>query len=590
MKTQNKLLLILTLMCTLLPAELYAQNTDYTLGGKYDYPTGSGNYVLEIKVQGDGGWRLERYVGIGEPGADNTYGYVTQFYGEPGGIGFGENATCIFAIKIDDTVFYTYATSAPTGGIQLESSVVGAPVTDDAAQVEYLTKRYSPPSTYSDYSFHVDLTFRYDKNNPDYFTITADIDATTIPAGTPISLAYGFDTYVNTNDCAAAITFPDISHKATPDAADVQSLYMVGGINRTGDGSLMAFFTMGGRSFDRVYSASTENDPGYPGYVEGGVYDYFEHENQVGFGFFNYSASADNCVVVAYDNIPAGEVTTISTGLTFTTDLPAGLTYGIQQDDQFSTIPSKHKAVFMDKPSVYLHLILKNENTAPSLNVGFKVNMPNDPLDPPALDIITSDPILENLGSASTNHDATYYSATGVTMGSGVTKDILIPLSTAKYGEWTINYQNMTGMSNLMPMGSEPATLTVQTYVQYAQDGAANIAASETKNYTITLPSEVMADRDITVNLSVTGQTSSFLNLPSSVTIPKNSDHVILTVCALPGAADGDAVTITLIGTNYAPVITNPDHDEITLTVAPKIYYIPVNPHLMSKMILVEEP
>jgi hypothetical protein len=95
-KTSVKLLLLFTIISLLLPAKLYAQatNTTATIGGRYDYPASNGKPVLEIRMQANGGFRIYRKV-------SDTY--VTQLFGITGSSGV--NPACIFAIKIDGTVF-----------------------------------------------------------------------------------------------------------------------------------------------------------------------------------------------------------------------------------------------------------------------------------------------------------------------------------------------------------------------------------------------------------------------------------------------------------------------------------------------------
>jgi hypothetical protein len=570
-KTSGKLLLLFTIISLLLPAKLYSQitGTDDTIGGRYDYPASNGKPMLDIRMQASGGFRIYRKV-------SDTY--VTQLFGISGSSGV--NPACIFAIKIDGTVFSSYSLGGPV--VRLTSSDVGTRIIGQAEPVEQVTKRYSPPSTYTGAPFYVDITFWYGKNNPDYFTITADIHAEDLPATANISLAYGFDTYVNGDDYSVAITFPDLgyngSNNSTPQTyatAQVQSLYMVGCINNTAPGSLMAFFTMGGRSFDRAYSGPYDN----PANVN--PYGYINYTANA--GYFRYSR-VDNGIAVAYDNIPGHALTTISTGLTFTSNIPAGLTYALQQGASFSTTPSQHITVPMDAiqaTPVNLRLGAKNDHSEGITNVGFQVNIPTFPTGL----TITGDQTSQDF-TATHDHTTTSYTATGGTIAASTTADILVPLSAAGYGEWIIDHSNFSNMSNIMPMGSAPDTITVTTTAGFSSTAAAGVPAGSSKEFTIKLPDGLTAHKDTKIYLTHSGATSSFSSIPTYVTIPEGENSTPLTVIAQSTATNGDAVTITLDSTDYGAIIIDADNDEVTLTVA-NIHYIPVNPHLMSKMILV---
>jgi hypothetical protein len=69
------------------------------------------------------------------------------------------------------------------------------------------------------------------------------------------------------------------------------------------------------------------------------------------------------------------------------------------------------------------------------------------------------------------------------------------------------------------------------------------------------------------------------------MTIPSGYNSGTFTVTAENTAQTGDAVTITLTGTDYGAVIIGANN-VVILSVEPQIHYIPVNPHLMSKIIV----
>jgi hypothetical protein len=541
-------------MTLLLPVKLYAQNNNnYIIGGEYDY---NGRPVLKIEVDGSGMWIVYRNV---------SGTYQRQFY----------KVYDIFAIKINNTVFHTH--TGTYTNYKLTSSDVVAPVNSETVQVEQGTKKYT--GTYNSQPFSVDITFRYDKNNPDYFTIIADIDAGKIPSTASISLAYGFDTYVNNNDFSAAITYPDLGYNGSNDpgdkfftAADVQNLYLVGCINDYGAGSLMALSPMGDRPFSRAYSAFY----GDPVNVQPSSYITYTTNP----GFFNYDKTVDNGVAVAYDNIRGGAVTTISTGLTFTSDVSAGLTYALQQGVSFTTTPSRHLTVPMNTTQATqatLRLSAKNNRTELITGVAFQVNMSAFP---PGL-TVTGAQTSRNF-TATQSHTDDYYKATNGTIAASATADILVPISAASYGEWTIDYPNISNMLNIMPMGTVPAVFTVTTTAGYASTAPAVVVAGGSKDFTVKLSGSLIAHKDIKVYLTPNGAISSFSTIPEYVTIPDGANSVPLTVIAQSTATPGQSITITLSYTDYDAVLIGTDN-RVTLTVEPpKVYYIPVNPHLRS--------
>jgi hypothetical protein len=72
--------------------------------------------------------------------------------------------------------------------------------------------------------------------------------------------------------------------------------------------------------------------------------------------------------------------------------------------------------------------------------------------------------------------------------------------------------------------------------------------------------------------------------MPSSMTIYQGENSGTFQVTASSTASINDAITITITDTDYAAVIPGTDKTA-TLTVEPKVYYIPVNPHLRSMIV-----
>jgi hypothetical protein len=558
MKTNCKFLIFITLASILMPTNLRATDNQVTLGGG-DY---NSKPLLRIVLQTGGYYGVYRKI---------SGTYTQQFY--------SQNCDAI-AVRIGSTV---YCNDFAFGGdVPFTVSDVGTPIIGPTVPVESATKRYS--ASHNSRSFHVDLTWQYDKRNPDYFTVTAEIDTRNIPVTEDISLAYGFDTYVNGTLYSAAITYPDQMRSSTylngsesvPDylftTAEVRNLYMVGCINNEGTGSLMAYFTMGGRPFDRAYSAYFPN--AYPNYFVLGSTA----------SVFNYYPFSDNGLAVAYDNIPGAAVTSISTGMTFVPTLPAKVGYGFQQGSSFSTVPSQHLTVPMNTPAS-LRITASNDHSEAIDNVAFQVNMPTTPTSL----TISGTPTHTGFTTPPTVHTtdgSTYYQVANVEIPALGASTVMMPVSTAVYGEWTIDELNFSNMSYIMPIGGEQAILTVTTEVNCTPAGNFGISTgSPGKTFTVKLPGTETAVGNINIILTpVTSTPGSFSTIPTYVTIPSGSNSTTFTVIANPGAADNDNITITL-SSDYAPVIIG-SGNEVTLTVGPSIHYIPVNPHLMSKIII----
>jgi hypothetical protein len=551
MKTLGNLFLLFIITSLLLPIKLYADNTGFTLGGEYEY---NGKPVLKINVNTDGTWQIRRKVG-------SSY---AQMFG----------ITDVLVVKIDGAAYHT----GPTGS-HVASSDEGTRIIGQTEPVEQATKRYSLSN------FYVDITFIYDKNDPDNIKITADIHAENMPSTTNISLHYAFDTNLSGSDRGSAVTIPDLMKNGSYlngsdrigdqifTTAEVQSLSAVGCADRSGDGSALLFYTMGGRQFDRAYSA----------HYMTAVYYYANYTTP---GVFNYEACTDNGMAVAYDNIPGAAVTTISTGLSFSKAF-AGLNYTysglgytfVNNADPSS--PDRHITVAMGEPAS-LRLTVNNHGTATINDVGFNLNMPTSP---PGL-TINGTPSRTNLSTGSYNNGATYYQMYGGSITPAQSGVILASVSTANYGEWTIEQSNFSYLSKVALLDCDPTTLTVTTTVGYSSIAPVGVQAGASQTFTVKLPGELKADRNITVYLTYSGNTVSFSTRPTSVTIPINENSGTFTVTAAPTAAPGQKVTITLSSTSYDPIRVGTDK-AVTLTVEepPKVYYIPVNPHLRSMIV-----
>jgi hypothetical protein len=403
----------------------------------------------------------------------------------------------------------------------------------------------------------VDWTIRYDKNDPDNITMTAAINAGNIPSGTDVSFAYGFDSYVNNNDAASAITSPNIMRDGsylngsgktvTLTTEEVQSLAVMGCINTTNTGAVLAFYPIG-RQFDRAYSAR---------YTSAYANTFLGSDIA---NTFTYDMSTDNGIAVAYSNIPAGASTTIQTGMFFTSTLAGELDYTWMNYN--TSVYEKHLTVPMNTP-VRFRMAVNNYNAKVLSDIGYRINMPSGLP-------INGTPTYTGFTSASQTNGTTYYQVAGGVLPASTNGVVLAPVSTAAYGEWTVNESMISTMSNLLPMsGIQPAILTVTTEANFLSAAAVNVARGGSNTYTVKLPTEVTADRNITVNLAYSGTTAAFSSRPASVTIPSGANSATFTVTASSTATNGQSMTITLASTSYSPVIIGATNQATITAVVP---------------------
>ncbi|MDR1499569.1 MAG: hypothetical protein LBI58_01160 [Tannerellaceae bacterium] len=524
MRTYRKLFLLLVVACMIPAVSLHAANDSFTLGGRDDH---KGKPILYIQIFSDGQWQIYRQF----DGA-----YYGQFYSE----------TTILALRIGKTVYSTNWYNSH-GALRMASSDISSAAGPDI-DVEHITKRYE--GAYEGKPFHIDLTVRYDKNDPDNITMTAVIHAGQIAEGTDISLAYGFDSYVNGGDFSVAVTSPDIIRDGKNlngsninedyylTSEEVQKLSVVGCVNNEGHGSVMAFYTIGGRQFDRAYSARYDSDIHLPETFVAAV----DHN-------VFYYHDWDNAMDIAYDNIPAGQVTTISTGLIFTSHLPAKLDYTFEDNSISPAIYSKHITVPVGAP-VSLRLTTdNNHNAKPVNNAGFRINMPSNPT-----------PLM--IG------DTTFYKMTGDIPARGM-HVVSAPVLTDSYGEWIVDHTLIptSCLRGVMPViGALPAVLTVTTEAGYAVTAPAVITPGGSMTFTVKLPDGLIAHRDISIALTYTGGPTPFGSTPSTVTIPAGSNSGTFTTTGSVTAKAGDSIKITLSSTDYPPVTIGPDNT-VTLSV-----------------------
>ncbi|MDR2362550.1 MAG: gliding motility-associated C-terminal domain-containing protein [Prevotellaceae bacterium] len=477
--------------------EIKASDNFFTLGGDT-------TNQLRIEVLSNGGYQVYRYDGS----------WTHQFY----------TTTVLFSVKIGSTVYHSYNLvindiSATTTGTQ-----------------QHITKQFL--GTYQGNSFTIIHTINYNTSNPDYFILSTTIDASNIPHGTPISLAYGFDAYVNGCDGGAAITVPDLGYNnqlnssaQTRDLtqAQVRGLRLVGGINSRGNGSLIGFFTLG-RSFDRAVSAH------YTFLSTNGSNMISNYQNTFLFGPYAVPSCSggstwDNGVGVAYDDIPAGETTTIRTGLTFTSDMDGELDYTWNGSKDMTANIGDH---------VNLDLTYRSYNSLTITDIGFDVDLRGLEIDAAC----TQSGFLT--GTYACTMGSSAYGVSGASIYAYDSAMMSVPVVIMQCGQWIIGADAISNMSRTLPLGAQ-ATLTVVAPIHLAPLSN-DLCQDDSLSFVIAFPPGVSSAFDFHVNLSYTGDLTSFGTLPATVLFPADSNSIRVAVQSLPGAQNNAMLHITLAG------------------------------------------
>jgi hypothetical protein len=380
------------------------------------------------------------------------------------------------------------------------------------------------------------VVWRVDYNTfEDRLAFTASINASAIPANTPIIFSYAVDTYVNANDYARAITSPDLSDASTPSynnsnttktltPAQVRSLNFVGCINQTTNGTdMFGFYADGGRKFDRAYSALCDHVTS--------PQQYLQKSNQN--NDFDYGTKTDNGIGIAYENIPAGRISVIHTSMF----LAANVTSRANLDWTWND--SKILTIAVGTP-LNLKVNATNLGTTQINNVAYTVAMPS------GLSIgsaVTHSGFTGGTYTGSAGN--TSCSVSGATLNVNTTGTLTIPVSTEKYGHWTLAAAQFSGLTNTVsPAGITPANLTVTSEVNYSSAAGATAIREGAANYTIKLPDGIVANGDLTVNL--TNSNTTDFTAPASVVIPDGDNSATFSVTAKATATPGATNTTTI--------------------------------------------
>jgi hypothetical protein len=393
---------------------------------------------------------------------------------------------------------------------------------------------------------------------------------------TRIRLGYGFDAYVNGCDAGAAYIMPDIENRngvvntsgyvRELSKAQIRTLSLVAVKNNNNQGSLIGYFPMG-RSFDFVRAVGPTNS-----------YQAVDLTiSQFRWGLYNPACVSqgpwDSGVAVNYDSIPAGQITTIYTGMTFTTDLMGGLNYSWKYDDWSN---ANDTAVQVPAGGKDINLRLRYDSYSPAgiLDLAFQVDLPQglQTMGPGAYSYTNE----FNPFVAQVFPDSFRVSSAGI--GPAGTKAyVTLPVHLNSYGQYWIDANSISHVSKTLPI-ADPAILTATTTVDFAPvSDPVGIAPGASAIVKVKLPDGVVANGDLTVSLNYDFPSGFPVILPASVTIPNGQNEGEFTVTALSTALDETILKINLTGTNSEYVTCN--NTVIRFKIGRKRYIIPVNPN-----------
>jgi hypothetical protein len=535
--TLSSLRRLITAAFLLLPASLWGQN-NYVLGNI------GGQYTdeMEIHVQADGQLVVKKWEEVFAP-EDESSAQIYTVYSGP-----------ILAIKIGNETFCTYN---PAGAYSPLTPIdIGSTMQDDNYDMQRNFR-----GSYQGNPFQVIWQIHYiNKKAPNVFFMRFEVNATYIPAGTPISVAYGGESFINNSPYASAFTSPNVTKSGTPlngsntgdwafSTAEVQGLNIVAATNlkqssQHGDRRCGIGFEWIDQPFDRASSAAPSS--AHPGeFLKNGVGN-----------TFNYTESTPQGIAVAND-VPAGEISQIiQTRWRFFNPSfnPAQLVYvwggiGISSTVVGNTI---RMMIPMGNPAFLMLSVLREDYLFELKDIGFRVNMPEG---------LPHNGVLSHEwfnNTATLEYDnPTYFRLSNGVMTPGIRqRSLALNIPTPKYGEWVLDKSNFELTNLEVYPGYDSMVLVVTTEIGFpaGTPAPAGVAPGGSHTYTVKLPDGVTADRDFTVYLSYTGATSAF-DAPPTMTIPQGANSGTFTVTAKSGATNGASMTASLDTTNYSFIL-----------------------------------
>jgi hypothetical protein len=458
---------------------------------------------------------------------------------------FFESRAELFSIRIGNAFFSTDKRINKSATLlhKQKTYITG----DSNSEEQSITTIFDGRCTSVADSFFVTWNINYNKTNPDYVILSVTVDASRIPVGTPIYIGIDFDAYVNGCDGGAAYLLPDIDKNngkgnyntasdtgrvVTLSEEQVKTLRLVSTKNGKGSGKLLGLFTMS-QPFVRAYSD---------------IFGYLRHVKitldpwKSTFRFGNYSLVSckgngtwDSALGVAYA-IEAGKITTINTGLTFTSDIMSELDY-VWVD----SIGNEYKNMTVNQGD-NITLKLKTLAYTNVNNIQFKVNMHGLEMQGNC----SQEGFNQGTGTFTCQQGSDIYEMSGAGMKELSSANITIPLTVPQQcGQWIINGSSITNIRNILPLGSM-AVLTAASEVNFASGGNKTVSPGGSANITVKLLDEITTLEDIKVNINYAGSTGVFTSLPDFVIIQAGKNSVDLTIKANANISESDLLTITL--------------------------------------------
>ncbi|MDR3286644.1 MAG: hypothetical protein LBT27_04310 [Prevotellaceae bacterium] len=457
-----------------------------------------------------------------------------------------ESRAELFSIRIGNMFFTTSKTLNKTATLlhKQRSYITGAEKDDQQSITAVFDGRYTSVAD----SFFVTWNISYNKTNPDYVILSVTVDASRIPVGTPIYLGVDFDAYVNGCDGGAAYILPNIDNnngrggvvdtgrvvELTTD--QMKTLRLVATRNARGTGKLLGVFTMS-QPFVRGYSD---------------IFGWLRHVKitidpwRSTFRFGDYSAISckgngvwDSALGVAYE-LEAGEETTVTTGLTFTSDILSELDYV-----WLDAVGNEYKNLKV-KQGDNIALKLKALSYSNVNNIQFKVNMHGLKMQGNCLE----QGFKQGLGTFACQQGNDVYEVSGAGMAELDVANITIPLTVPQQcGQWTINGGSITNVRNILPLGAA-AVLTAESEINFASGGNKTISPGSDVKITVKLPDGITALENVRVNVRYVGNTGVYTSLPDFVIIPAGANSTDLTIKSDASISEKDLLTITLTKTD----------------------------------------
>jgi len=383
------------------------------------------------------------------------------------------------------------------------------------------------------------------------------------------------------------------------------------------DGGRAYFFRLGGRNFDRGFAGGDNNLLSFAGLGgddrdgmsynvvglnSGNGWPTQTNPNQFQFWFGRYNEvehgipilqtnKPDLGIGVGYDNIRAGQISQIKTGLSFGDDSFDGEldfswnnNFDVDLDERDSltvvgelTLGEKDTTVW-----VYQTALLKfrytsfDENNAIS-GIRWRIDFPWW-LENNGTCGIAHFPANQTIWTGGTNvcGNTSYYERNNGTVRyqHGTTASDLdraftnVRIYTKRAGIFTIEAEDLDNLNRVLPTGS-PATLVVKTRVGFANNQL-SICPGITSNVQLKYDSNHMAIDNATISLSYSGDVAVFSQLPpATIVLPLENNSVSFPIQALPNAPYNSRLKIIVTQVDLSYIDVNVTRDTILITIPP---------------------